>query len=110
MADVPPGVVTVMSTVPAGPGGDVTDKTSGFPGAVPTLGLTAGTVPNRTVGETARFVPVIVTCVPPAVGPDVGLIAVTTGRSRYLKPSYGPPQPPLSSGEIPIAVVTLTWT
>ena len=38
-------------------------------------------VPNSTAVAPARFVPVIVTVVPPAVGPDVGLTAVTVGAA-----------------------------
>jgi hypothetical protein len=35
--------------------------------------------PKLTVEDTVKFVPVIVTDVPPAVGPEVGATAVTVG-------------------------------
>lgn len=64
---LPPGVVTVTSTVPAAPAGamatilpadnEVTD---------------AGTVPNNTTAGLAKPEPVIVTDVPPDSGPDAG--------------------------------------
>jgi hypothetical protein len=41
--------------------------------------LVAGTRPNETVDELVNFVPVIVTVVPPAAGPDTGEILVTVG-------------------------------
>ena len=37
--------------------------------------------PNLTDVAAARFVPVMVTLVPPAIGPLDGLIPVTTGRA-----------------------------
>ena len=42
---------------------------------------TADTEPNRTVVAPVNPVPVIVTDVPPAFGPDVGEIAVTFGAA-----------------------------
>jgi hypothetical protein len=40
-------------------------------------------VPNFTVAPETKLVPVIVTAVPPAVGPVLGLIEVTVGRASY---------------------------
>ena len=41
--------------------------------------LVATTPPKSTVAPVMKLVPVIVTTVPPPVGPDVGLIDVTAG-------------------------------
>ena len=43
------------------------------------LGLAAAAVPNVTVAPVAKFVPVIVTAVPPAVEPLFGATLVTVG-------------------------------
>ena len=43
------------------------------------LRIVAETLPNFTAVELARLVPVMVTVVPPAAGPRVGLMAVTAG-------------------------------
>ena len=71
---VPPAVVTVTSTVPLPAGavavmvvGVLIVKVAGLPG------------PKSTALAPVRFVPVMVTVVPPDVGPEVGLIAVTVG-------------------------------
>jgi hypothetical protein len=74
VALVPVGVVTVISTVPV-PAGEV---------AVIEVALGADTLvadvdPNFTVASTVKFVPVMVTTVPPAVGPLLGLTPVTVG-------------------------------
>ena len=73
---VPPGVVTVTSTVPADSAGDVavTDV------AEFTVTAVAVTVPNITVADEVKPVPVMATDVPPLVEPLVGLIAVTVGK------------------------------
>jgi hypothetical protein len=72
VALVPPAVVTVTSTVPL-PGGDVT--TIWLPVL---LVIDAGAEPNVTV-EPVKFEPLIVTDVPPAAGPEDGLIEVIVG-------------------------------
>ena len=76
MALVPPGVVTVTSTAPAVPAGDV---------AVIEVALTtvkeALVPPNFTALALLKLVPVMVTLVPPAVGPLAGVIAVTVGTA-----------------------------
>ena len=74
MALVPAGVVTVTSTVPE-PGGEVAVIWV----AVSTVNAVAGLVPNPTAVAPVKFVPVIVTDVPPAAGPDEGLTPVTVG-------------------------------
>ena len=79
VADVPPAVVTMMSTVPAGTAGDV----AVIDVAELTVTLVAGCpVPNSTVvAPTTKFVPVIVTEVPPATGPALGAMPVTVGAA-----------------------------
>ena len=73
MAEVPPPVVTVTSTVPV-PGGEVTVMESAESAmTVPAV------VPNLTAVAFARLAPVTVTLVPPATGPALGLTAVTVG-------------------------------
>ena len=44
----------------------------------------APVAPNLTAVAPVRFVPVIVTLVPPAVGPALGLTAVTVGAATYV--------------------------
>jgi hypothetical protein len=76
VAEVPPAVVTLTSTVPV-PAGEVAVI------EVPemTVKLVAGVAPKVTAVAPVRFVPVIVTEVPPARGPDVGEIEVTVGAA-----------------------------
>ena len=47
-----------------------------------TVKLIAGTPPNATAVAPVKLVPVIVTLVPPAAGPDVGLMPVTVGAGK----------------------------
>ena len=70
---VPAGVVTVMSTVPV-PAGAVASRLVD----VTFTGVTAF-APNFTDVAPARLTPVIVTVVPPLVGPTFGLTPVTVG-------------------------------
>ena len=75
--EAPPGVVTVTVAAPATPAGavavtDVADTTTTF---------VAAFAPNFTPVAPVRFVPVIVTDVPPATGPLTGLSAVTVGAA-----------------------------
>src|ERR1700733_2370043 len=64
-----------MSTVPAAAAGEVAVIVV----ALLTLKAVALVEPNCTAVAPVRFVPVIVTVVPPAAGPDVGLTPVTVG-------------------------------
>jgi hypothetical protein len=71
----PSGFVTVTVTAPALPAGVVAVivvlfTTATFVAAVP---------PNVTVAPAAKFVPVIVTTVPPEVDPLLGLTLLTAG-------------------------------
>ena len=72
---VPPGVVTRTSTVPAASAG--ADAVT----VVALMGVTfdAATPPNVTADAPLNAEPVMVTDVPPAVVPDVGLIPETEG-------------------------------
>ena len=73
VAEVPPGVVTLMLIVPV-PAGDVAVID------VAELNVKlADVAPNVTAVTPVKFVPVSVTVVPPAVGPAVGEIEVTVG-------------------------------
>ena len=74
MTLVPPAVVTVTSTVPD-PAGDVAVMVE----SLPTEYEAAAVAPNLTADAPVKFVPVIVTEVPPPLGPDDGLTAVTVG-------------------------------
>lgn len=72
---VPPAVVTVTSAVPTGAAG----ATAVIFVALVTVNELAGTAPNATLVAPVNPVPVIVTVVPPAAGPDFGLIRVRVG-------------------------------
>ena len=74
VAEVPPTVVTVTSTVPV-PAGDVAVIWV----AEFTVKPVAGVAPKLTAVAPLKFVPVIITDVPPEVGPAVGEIDVTVG-------------------------------
>jgi hypothetical protein len=72
---VPPAVLTVISTVLADSPGDVVLMVVGEVTDTPV----PATVPNLTVEPEVNPLPVMVTVVPPVVGPDVGLTALTVG-------------------------------
>ena len=76
--DVIPVVITTTLTVPAVSAGGVAVS------EVDELKLTlvAADVPNSTVDPEAKWVPVIATEVPPAVGPAFGETPVTEGALR----------------------------
>ena len=69
-------MVTLMSTVPV-PAGDVAVIWV----AELTLKVVAAVAPKVTAVAPVKLVPVIVTVVPPAPGPDVGEIDVTVGAA-----------------------------
>lgn len=71
---VPFGVVTVTSTVPV-PGGEIAVI---WP-ELSTLTLVPAFGPKPTTVAPVKFLPVIVTLVPPPVGPDAGFTPVTAG-------------------------------
>src|SRR5438105_320640 len=72
---VPPTVVTVTST-PAGLSGG---EAATIEVAVLTAKLAAATEPNLTALAALKFVPLMVTLVPPATGPILGASPVTAG-------------------------------
>lgn len=72
---VPPPVVTRTSTVPVEPAGVVAER---WPASV-TVKLAAPVPPKLTDVAPVRFVPVMVTWVPPAVVPEFGETPVTVG-------------------------------
>ena len=77
VAEVPLDVMTVTSTGPALPAGEVAVT------EVAVLAVTAAVVaPNLTEVAEVRLVPVMTTLVPPAAGPVVGKMEVTDGAAR----------------------------
>ena len=75
VAEVPPTVVTVTSTVPV-PAGEVAVIE-----VAESAVIVAALDPKSTALAPPRLVPVMVTLVPPPVGPLVGLIEVTVGAA-----------------------------
>lgn len=71
----PPGFVTVTVTAPRLPAGVVAVIVV----ELTTTTLVAAALPNVTVAPVAKFVPVIVTAVPPPAGPLLGDTLVTVG-------------------------------
>jgi len=78
---LPPGAVTVISIVPD-PAGAIAaisvDEATKNPSALRLV------LPNATPKAPEKFVPVMVTVVPPEVGPLCGLTAVTVGAPKYV--------------------------
>jgi hypothetical protein len=72
-----PLTVTVTVTAPALPAGEV----AVIEVLLTTTTLVAAVAPNVTVAPVAKLVPVIVTAVPPAVGPPIGEILLTAGKT-----------------------------
>ena len=71
----PPGLVTATVTAPAACAGVVAVIEVLFT----TTTLVAAVPPKVTVAPVAKFVPVMVTAVPPPVGPLLGLTLLTVG-------------------------------
>ncbi len=80
VALVPTGLVTVTSTVPAARGGE-TAVTSV---ELTTVKLVAAVVRKATEVAPVKLVPVIVTTVPPVMGPAVGEMDVTVGAATVV--------------------------
>jgi hypothetical protein len=82
---VPPDVVTVTFTAPPLlAAGVVTEM------LVSEIAVTLPCVfPKSTMAPLAKFVPKMVTAVPPPIGPNVGLMLVTTGTPEALVPVAG---------------------
>lgn len=84
VALVPPGVVTVTSTVPISPAGDTQVRVD----ALVTWTSVADAMPNETVvAPLTNPEPLIVTVCPPAAGPLLGLTDVTVGATSYVNSS-----------------------
>ena len=77
-----PLTVTATVTPPALPAGVVAVIWV----ALTTTTLVAAAVPKLTVAPLAKFVPVMVTIVPPAAGPIFGETLVTVGGATYVNP------------------------
>jgi hypothetical protein len=80
MAVVPPAVVALTSTTPAGCAGDTAVSDVGEL----TVTLAAGVVPKLTAVVAVKFAPVIVTAVPPPTGPIFGFTFVRVGAATYV--------------------------
>lgn len=78
----PPGLATLTVATPAVPAGVVAVICV----ALTTTTLVAAAAPKVTVAPVVKFVPVIVTGVPPVVGPLFGETALTVGTSPYVNP------------------------
>ena len=66
--------------------------------------MVAAVVPNFTAVAPVKLVPVIVTLVPPAKGPELGEIPVTVGAVTYVNWSLEP------VALVPLVVVTVIST
>ena len=102
-AEVPPGVVTVTSTVAADSGGAVAVMDT----ALLTVKDAAVVEPNATALAPVKPVPVMVTEVPPAVDPDVGASPVTVGCGGVVNVNWSAG---VFSAEVPPGVVTVMST
>ena len=80
VAEVPPAVVTVTFTTPL-PNAAVNAGLVAVIAVAVSLVIVAATPPKSTAVAPARSVPVIVTDVPPLVGPVAGLTPVTAGAA-----------------------------
>jgi hypothetical protein len=87
-----PLTVTVTLTAPALPAGVVAVMLV----LLTTTTFVAAALPNVTVAPVAKFVPVIVTDVPPATGPLFGLTLLTVGVTTYVYPFARLPLCPLT--------------
>ena len=79
VADAPPGVVTVTSTVPALSAGEVA-----VIAVAESAVMMPGVAPKLTAEADERLAPLMVTEVPPAVEPAVGLIPATEGEPKAM--------------------------
>ena len=100
IAEVPPTVVTVTSTVPAACAGEkaVTSVLETTENEI------AFDAPKWTAVAPVKLVPVMVTNVLPRVGPDAGATELTVGAGTKVNWSAA------LVDEVPPGVVTVTWT
>jgi hypothetical protein len=101
VADVPAGVVTVTPTAPVPEGLSAVIVVS-----LTTVTFVAAVVPKSTAVAPVKLVPVIVTRVPPAAGPLVGLSPVTAGAAAtvYVNSSAA------ETADVPAGLVTVRFT
>ena len=110
-----PPLVTVTVTGPAVPAGVVAVMLV----LLTTVTFVAAVLPKVTVAPEAKLVPVMVTEVPPAVEPLLGLTLVTVGVTTYVNPPVRLPlcpdcvtvtltAPALLAGVVAVMVVLLT--
>ena len=85
VAEVPPSVVTVMSTVPVPAGAVAVIAVSSLP--VTGVQVVAAVDPKSTAVAPVNPLPLIVTVAPPVVGPLAGLTLVTTGVTPWVSGS-----------------------
>ena len=100
VGEVPPGPVTVMSTVPAGLAGEVAVICV----SESTVNEAAGVAPKVTAVAPVKSAPVMTTEVPPAVGPELGTTELTAGSEMKVNWSLA------EFAEVPPTVVTVTST
>ncbi len=81
VAEVPPAAETVTSTAPVACAGAITVIELELLTVTPTPAEPPKLTETPTVCEDTKFVPVIVTDVPPASAPVFGVTAVTVGAS-----------------------------
>jgi hypothetical protein len=81
---VPAPVVTATRTVPAAFAGAVTEIDVALLETI-----VAELPPNVTAEGLARLVPVMITVIPPLVGPDVGLILEIVGADILIQKKIG---------------------
>src|SRR5258708_26188773 len=74
-----------------------------------TAASVAAAPPNVTIAPAAKFVPVIVTAVPPAVGPLFGLIATTVGATGAAPAPIIGTITPNQGAFPPVQVVVAVW-
>ena len=112
-----PFTVTVAVTAPTLPAGVVAVIVVLFT----TTTLVAAVPPNVTDAAAAKFVPVIVTAVPPATGPLFGATLISVGTTTYVYPFTRFPlcpltvtvtvaAPTLPAGVVAVIVVPFTTT
>ena len=112
-----PPTVTVTVTAPAVPAGVVAVIVVLFV----TTTFVAAALPNVTVAPDTKFVPVMVTAVPPDVDPLFGLTLLTVGGTTYVKPFVRLPlcpftvtvtvtAPAVPAGVVAVIVVLFTTT
>src|ERR1700716_3206579 len=99
---VPPSVVTITSTAPV-PGGE----TAAIDVGELTVKLLASADPNLTAVAPKRPVPLMVTKVPPASPPLLGLTLMSAGAGE---PVANPCEPPAETDETPLRPPTGTGT